>query len=196
MGQDTDFPETGVGMPSNLGAPHQRVIGTSSSSKDVLLQGAIESHVLVKNDGVLPLKSPQLISLFGYSAKTPDAYTVGITGVNGGQWALSTEEISELSTDPDASDQIASEGILISGGGSGANQPAYVSSAFDALSQRAYDDGTHLMWDFHFANKSKIEVDQTSDACIVNVNAFATEGADRAGQVLVPRDACTRVADD
>ncbi|KAI1841675.1 hypothetical protein JX266_012140 [Neoarthrinium moseri] len=176
--QDTDFPPTGAGMPSNLAAPHQRVIGTNPSNKNILLQGAIEGHVLLKNaNNALPLESPKLISLFGYSAKGFDRYTQGVPGWNAGSESVSPVEAAFTYTGPRS--QIAPNGTLLTGGGSGANQPAYLSSSFEALSQRAYDDDTHLWWDFHFGNDSA--VDQSSDACIVDVNAYATEGADRPG---------------
>ncbi|KAI3324055.1 glycoside hydrolase family 3 protein [Xylariaceae sp. AK1471] len=168
MKQESGFPSPGVGMPGDLAVPHQRVIAKSPSTKDVLLQGAIEGHVLLKNDnGALPLKSPKLISLFGYSAKSFDGYTPGANGWNGGSESASSVHM-----------QIAPNGTLISGGGSGANQPAYLSSPFEALSLRAYEDGTSLWWDFHSGNP---DIDQSSDACIVVGNAFATEGWDRIG---------------
>ncbi|KAI0964787.1 glycoside hydrolase superfamily [Xylaria arbuscula] len=163
-----EFPSPGVGMSGDLTAPHQKVIATSPSNKDVLLQGAVEGHVLVKNDnGALPLKSSKLISLYGYSAKSFDVYTPGGSGWNNGEESASSVHA-----------QIAPNGTLVSGGGSGANQPAYVSSPFDALSLRAYEDGTSLWWDFHSGNPY---VDQSSDACIVVGNAFASEGWDRLG---------------
>ncbi|KAH8202780.1 hypothetical protein TruAng_003051 [Truncatella angustata] len=180
--QDTDFPLTGVGMPSNLAAPHQKVIGTSPDAKEVLLQGAVEGHVLLKNtNNALPLKSPQLISLFGYSAQAFARYSWGTPGWNGGQESLSLEEFALYHDDNilGPRSQIASNGTLPAGGGSGATQPAYLSSAFEALSQRAFEDDTHLWWDFQF--DSNTGVDQSSDACIVAVNAFATEGWDRSG---------------
>ncbi|KAI1380130.1 glycoside hydrolase family 3 protein [Hypoxylon crocopeplum] len=178
MGQDEGFPAIGQGMPADLSQPHQRVIAKSGSNKQVLLQGAVESHVLLKNtDNALPLKSPKLISLFGYSAKSFDLYTPGAGGWNGGQESLAPADLI-----PNGGDvihtQIAANGTLISGGGSGANMPAYVSSPAQALSERAYEDDTNMWWDFHSGNP---EVDQSSDACIVVGNAFASEGWDRVG---------------
>ncbi|KAI0416324.1 glycoside hydrolase superfamily [Xylaria grammica] len=168
MKQEDGFPSPGVGMARNLAAPHQKVIATSPSNKDVLLQGAVEGHVLVKNEnGALPLKSPDLISLFGYSAKSFDSYTPGGPG-----WADGSEAAASTHM------QIAPNGTLISGGGSGGNQPAYLSSPFEALSLRAHEDGTSLWWDFHSGNP---QVDRSSDACIVVGNAFASEGWDRLG---------------
>ncbi|KAJ8105313.1 hypothetical protein ONZ43_g7476 [Nemania bipapillata] len=168
MKQEEGFPTPGLGMPSNLAVPHQKVIATSPKNKDVLLQGAIEGHVLLKNvNNALPLKSPKLISLFGYSAKSFDSYTPGASGWNDGSEPTTSTHM-----------QIAPNGTMISGGGSGANQPAYVSSPFEALSQRAYADGSSLWWDFHSGNP---KVDQSSDACIVVGNAYASEGWDRIG---------------
>ena len=63
-------------------------------------------------------------------------------------------------------------------GGSGANAPAYISAPLDALKEQAYQDGTSLFWD---STSSHPTVDQASDACLVFINAFATEGADRIG---------------
>ncbi|KAH9990071.1 glycoside hydrolase family 3 protein [Xylariaceae sp. FL0662B] len=178
MGQDQGFPPIGQGMPGELGAPHQRVIAKSPSNKQILLQGAVESHVLLKNtDNALPLKSPKLISLFGYSAKSFDRYTPGSGGWNGGAESLAPSDLIP-NGDYSIPAQIATNGTLISGGGSGANQPAYVSSPAQALSDRAYEDDTSLWWDFHNGNPT---VDQSSDACIVVGNAFATEGYDRLG---------------
>ncbi|KAI0104006.1 glycoside hydrolase superfamily [Nemania sp. FL0031] len=177
MKQEDGFPTPGLGMPSDLNVPHQKVIATSPKNKDVLLQGAVEGHVLLKNEkGVLPLKSPQLISLFGYSAKSYDAYTPGSAGWNGGSQSTAWNGGSDSTTSTRM--QIAPNGTMISGGGSGANQPAYLSSPFEALSQRAYEDGSSLWWDFHSGDPN---VDQSSDACIVVGNAWATEGWDRLG---------------
>jgi beta-glucosidase len=63
-------------------------------------------------------------------------------------------------------------------GGSGANAPAYISAPFDALREQAYQDGTSIFWDF---TSSQPTIDTASDACLVFINAFATEGADRVG---------------
>ncbi|KAI0169091.1 glycoside hydrolase family 3 protein [Hypoxylon sp. FL1284] len=174
LGQDQGFPNTGVGMPADLATPHQRVIGSSAKNKDTLLQGAVEGHVLLKNEkNALPLKSPKLISLFGYSAKSFDAFTPGSGGWNLGSQPLAAADVADNSHS-----QIAANGTLVSGGGSGANMPAYVSSPASALSQRAYEDGTNMWWDFHSGNP---QVDQSSDACIVVGNAYASEGWDRVG---------------
>lgn len=165
-------------MAKDLTLPHETVIATDSSYKDTIYNGAVEGHVLLKNEkNALPLKSPKLISLFGYSAKAPDQDSPSSAGWNGGSQSIgSLDSITTNGTTVHS--QIASNGTLISGGGSGANEPAYISSPFEALSIRAQQDGTHLWWDFHSFDPRP---DQSSDACIVAVNAFASEGWDRPG---------------
>lgn len=141
--------------------PHQRIIGIDHSSSDTILQGAIEGHVLVKNSkSALPLKSPPLISVYGYDATLPP-------------WS---SQLGRLA--PPGSSAISPNGTLFVGGGSGANSPAYLLSPLDAISERAYQYGGSVYWDFY---RTGMVVDPTSDACIVLLNAWATEGSDRAG---------------
>ena len=72
LGQDSpDYPAVGVGMPVDLSAPHKIVDARDPASKQVVFDGGVEGHVLVKNTGSLPLNSPKLLSLFGYDAKSP-----------------------------------------------------------------------------------------------------------------------------
>jgi beta-glucosidase len=181
MGQDEGFPVPGVGMPSDLTKPHTIVDARNTSSKQILLDGAVEGHVLVKNtNSALPLKKPRILSLFGYSARNPDQWNYNATGgttawMFGGESAFlgryvfgSKEEIP----------QIAPDGTIVCGGGSGAVTPAYISAPFDVISSRAYDDDTALFWDL---SSPEPYVDAASEACIVLVNAFASEGYDRAG---------------
>lgn len=181
MGQDSDdFATPGFGIPADLTQPHERVIGWNSSYQDVIYQGALEGHVLVKNENdVLPLKSPQLISLFGYSAKAPDAFDAGTSGWNSGSYPAAAEDLFTQDFGDytlSAGSGIARNGTMVSGSGSGANQPAYISSPFGALSDRAQKDYTGLYWDF---TSTDPDVDSTTDVCIVDVNAYASEGWDR-----------------
>ncbi|KAL3476988.1 putative beta-glucosidase M [Aspergillus californicus] len=162
LDQDTAFPNPGVGMPSSPSAAHQAVIGTSQDAKPVLLQAAIESHVLVKNiDSALPLKSPKLISVFGYDAYAPLTYDLS----NNFDFS-STRVRSDL----------YKNGTLYVGGGSGQNSPAYIDAPIEAIKRRAYDDGSSVLWDFTSETPT---VDYTSDVCLVFINAYATEGYDR-----------------
>lgn len=182
MGQDsTEYPATantpGFGIPSDLSQPHEKVIGWNASYQSVIYQGAVEGHVLVKNvNNALPLKSPQLLSLFGYSVKAPDAFDYGISGWNDGDYTLAPTDDLTLANGSTIYSSIASNGTIISGGGSGANQPTYLSSPFEAFTARAQQDYTALYWDFHSTNPY---VDANTDACIVIGNAFSSEGWDR-----------------
>jgi beta-glucosidase len=46
----------------------------------------------------------------------------------------------------------------------------------DAIQERSYDYGTSLFWDFVSENPN---VDPNSEACLVFINAWSTEGTDR-----------------
>jgi beta-glucosidase len=68
-------------MPLDYTAPHTPVYARDPASKTVLLQGAIEGHVLVKNvNNTLPLRSPKLLSIFGYDAVAPPDMDIATPG--------------------------------------------------------------------------------------------------------------------
>lgn len=175
-------------MAANLFAPHPIVDARNPSARQVILDGAIEGHVLVKNtNNALPFKSPKMLSLYGYDAKSPDIYTPSPGSST--FWALALESDADpaqavyalegiASSLPIA--QIAENGTIISGGGSGGVTPSYVSAPFDALSNRCIEDGTVLFWDFTTTGSTS-SVDAASDACLVFINAQSTEGSDRSG---------------
>ncbi|PVH69280.1 glycoside hydrolase family 3 protein [Cadophora sp. DSE1049] len=152
LNQDKDYPGRGVGMPADVMAPHKQVNSRSTASKSILLKGAVEGHVLVKNiKNALPLILPTHLSIFGYDAKAPDIMTRLLT------WLYH-----------------------ISGAGSGGINPPYWDAPFNALQQRARQDGTALFWDFTTAGSTAPVYSETG-ACLVFINAFAGEGFDRAG---------------
>lgn len=167
-------------MAQSLTASHPRVDARNASFKQTLLDGAVEGHVLVKNtNNALPLKKPKVLSIFGYSATQPGQHNVDT-------WTFGAESIS----DPTAViegfignldytyPQIAANGTLFCGGGSGANAAAFASAPIDALFQQAYSDDTVLLWDYKSAEP---QIDGASDACIIFGNAWASEGSDRPG---------------
>ena len=151
-------------------------------------QQAIEGHVLVKNvNNALPLRSPKTLSIFGYDAinvwaadpapvenvgGAPDFWTQSWQGIN-----LTSAQAHEIVTnEPVEAPPATYRGVLTVGGGSGSNVPAYISSPYDAIQARAYEDGTALWSDFASLEPSVVT---STDACLVFINAFASEIWDR-----------------
>ncbi|KAJ5771043.1 uncharacterized protein N7511_003094 [Penicillium nucicola] len=185
LGQDSSFPEPGVGMPYSVAGAHKRVEARDPAARPVILQGAVEGHVLVKNNRALPLRKPQVVSVFGYSAGSYKASVPAFGGES--SWSLGyqstdiTQALVGFGLDVPSFggfDSIASNGTIIMGGGSGASTPAYVSGPLDALSNRAMTDNSALFWDIQ---SSKPAVVPASDACLVFINAWASESYDRPG---------------
>ncbi|EHL01946.1 putative beta-glucosidase M [Glarea lozoyensis 74030] len=174
----------GIGMPANPLLPHTLVDARVEEARPVLMQSAIEGHVLVKNtNNALPLKKPRVLSLFGYDAVAPDLNTPGFR-----EWSLSLQSsyarfydcgygnlIPQNCPLPVA---IAANGTVITGGGSGGATASYISAPFNAIQNRAMKDNTQLYWDFRNLNATGF-VQGESDAALVFINAIASEGADR-----------------
>jgi beta-glucosidase len=68
------------------------------------------------------------------------------------------------------------DGTLITAGGSGGNTPPYVISPFKAIQDRVIADGGILRWDFVGQAPTTYP---NADACLVFINAYASEAADR-----------------
>lgn len=69
--------------------PQTPIYARDPSSKPILLQSAIEGHVLVKNtNNALPLKKPKLISIYGYDAIAPPAVNVPGPGSRSNAWVF------------------------------------------------------------------------------------------------------------
>ncbi|CZT13258.1 hypothetical protein WAI453_005398 [Rhynchosporium graminicola] len=180
MGQDTSYPE--IGLPANYVSPHKSVYARDPSSQPIVFQGAVEGHVLVKNvNKTLPLKKPRIVSVFGYDSMTPPVTSLVAAGsrfILGFMSNLNWDWLRSIRYPFEAPGQIAPNGTLIVGGGSGGTSPPYISAPWDALTERAYKDGTQIYGDALSTNPN---VHYNSDACLVFINAFATEGADRPG---------------
>lgn len=184
LGQDQGFPSPGVGIPQDLRKPHTIVDARNSTFKSTLFNGAVEGHVLVKNiNNALPLKTPRMLSVFGYSARSPGQYNVEPPG--GFVWTFGAEAADPLSVISGFAGnttysypQIALNGTLLCGGGSGANSAALSTAPIDALIQQAFEDETAIFYDFTSGSPF---VDGSSDACLVFGNAWASEGSDRPG---------------
>ena len=184
LGQDQNYTTPGLGLPSDLTKPYMPVNAKDPAAKSTLLDGAVEGHVLVKNlRAALPLNKPELLSIFGYDASAPNQNDPGIFYSFGFESAQSIIYSAAAAIGLDLGSasplgQSAMNGTLLLGGGSGANSPSYISAPLDALQQQAYEDDTSVFYDTSSLTPS---VDPTSDACLVFINSFATEGTDRTG---------------
>ncbi|CAK7267295.1 hypothetical protein SEPCBS119000_002469 [Sporothrix epigloea] len=178
MGQDVGIRKPGFGMVADLTQPHPVVDARNPADHRVLLDGAAEGHVLVKNtNNALPFRKPKFLSVFGYSAQSapqndfsPIFFAGWSVGLQAADFNANGVDVKHLPYAPN--------GTLYSGGGSGANSQTTVSSPFDALQHRAWEDGTQLFWDFLSQDP---DINPVSDACFVFGNAWATEGYDRHG---------------
>jgi len=95
------FTNPGFGIPINLTAPHKFINARTDASKPTIFQGALEGHVLVKNtNNSLPLKAPQMLSIFGYDAVAPRQQTPASA-----KWSLGTDRLSLLSDEVHLTDQ-------------------------------------------------------------------------------------------
>lgn len=185
MNQQSTIPQPGIGMPADLLAPHQVVNARFPSAKAGLMQAAIEGHVLVKNTGALPLRNPGLLSVYGYDAVGP-AVNTPTSGLAAWSLGLTSTDVQSVLCGFSAALGpctpflgYAANGTLITGGGSGATTPAYINYPLGAIQARAIQDGnTTVYWDV-LDNNSTSSVAGASDACLVFINAEASEGVDR-----------------
>ncbi|KAI0148462.1 glycoside hydrolase family 3 protein [Xylariaceae sp. FL1272] len=177
VGQDGDnFPTPGIGM-RNLTQPHAQVDARIMESRSVIMEGAIAGHVLAKNNGVLPfIKNPVMLSVFGYDAAVPATKNTDFFFQQG---CTSSPEICEVELGtPQHFNQAALGGTIITGSRAAANGPAYLSDPLSTIQYRARVDGTWVNWDLASIDPA---VNPASDACLVFINAIATEGWDRDG---------------
>ena len=126
VGQDSDFPEPGIGM-RNLTQPHKVVDARIPESKPVILQGAIAGHVLLKNENAtLPFDGNlTMLSVYGYDATVPANKNVDILFQLG---YMSSPEMAQAVLGKEAHfDQAARGGTIITGGRAGANGPPFIS---------------------------------------------------------------------
>jgi beta-glucosidase len=184
LGQDKALP-LGEGMPVNLLLPHNYADVKNTSSRSSIFEQAVEGHVLVKNsNNALPLVKPKVLSIFGYDATSQPTYNPG--GDFSQFWPQSWEALNlQLPQLQDIGDNSpvqnppqVQNGTLIVGGGSGSNDPPYISTPYDAIQARSYQDGTGIFFDFTSVNPSVVA---SSDACLVFINEFSSEVWDRPG---------------
>ena len=189
MNQDQDTEAPGHGLAAKLWEPHPIVDARNASSKPTIWDGAVEGHVLVKNiRNTLPLRAPKALSLFGYDAvggtnSTSDPlFQYGTANsqhyVNGWFWTIvdQTLGLAGLGSPSHPPPQIAKDGTMLTGGGSGAITPTSAISPYDAFLQQAAKHNTTLYTDF---TSQKPVVRSPSDPCLVFINAQSMEAWDR-----------------
>lgn len=162
LGQDRSYP------PPSIYSSTQKhlAVNVQSNHKSLIAEIGAAGTVLVKNvNNALPLRNPQFLNIYGYDAQTspspwsnPSRYGGGYE-VNFG-WKTFN-------------------GTLVTGGGSGGSTPPYVVSPFQAIQERmtAQNPPGMLRWDFYSGNPSPAYVN--ADACLVFINAYASESFDR-----------------
>ena len=160
------------------------------ASATTIFQSAVEGHVLVKNTkSALPLAKPQTLSLFGYDAagglntSSAGSFFYNFALANTQQYSdgvpftildLAASFI-EIDPDPHAGPNIALDGTILSGGGSGGITPSYSISPFDAFQVQCAMDKTMLYHDFISPDP---QVQTPNDPCIVLINAQSSESWD------------------
>lgn len=157
--QDEDYPEVGV---YTYDVQHP-IIDVRDNHAQLIREIGAAGTVLVKNiNNALPLKAPRFLSIYGYDAKLKDDPWTNPSRYGGGyevNFGWNTFN-----------------GTLVTGGGSGSNSPPYVISPFQAIQDRVTKDGGILRWDFASVNPT---VYANADACLVFINAYASESFDR-----------------
>lgn len=188
-----DMRNVGHGLPADLTAPHTFVDARNKSSRQTIFQSAVEGHVLVKNvNHALPLRSPSFLSVFGYDAvaqklntRERAGFSMWGRGMAGARQYINGSELSMDMYDwlfassveqTEGGPEVALNGTLFTGGGSGAAVGAYIDAPLDALQRQAYEDGTFIAWDVESGTP---DVNPASDACLVFINAQASEAWDR-----------------
>lgn len=153
------YPSTKKHAPVNVQSPsHAKLIHEIGAA----------GTVLVKNvNNTLPFKpsspaSPQFLCIYGYDATLSPSPWADPARYGGGYEVNFGWNILN--------------GTLIVGGGSGGSTPPYVVSPFQAIQERVSQNGGILRWDFYSQNPTPYV---NADACLVFINAYASESFDR-----------------
>ncbi|KAK8208484.1 putative beta-glucosidase D [Phyllosticta capitalensis] len=146
-------------QPDEAGSTDYRDVRSNHSA--LIREVSAASLVLLKNDvtngGGLPLNRPRTISVFGAHAGPAMA---------GPNQAFSVQGSSGPTY----------QGHLASGSGSGQLSFSYLMTPFQSLTTRAAADGSMIRW---ILNDTYTDSSSSSGVCLVFLNSFAGEGADR-----------------
>ncbi|KAJ4363719.1 hypothetical protein N0V95_001035 [Ascochyta clinopodiicola] len=159
LNQDKEFPENAV-YPYNVLHP---IVDVREDHASLIREIGAAGTVLVKNvNDTLPLRNPRFLNIYGYDAEVKAQPWNNPARFGGGYeenfgWSILN-------------------GTLITAGGSGSSTPPYVISPFKAIQDRIIADRGTLRWDFFGVNPT---VYANADACLVFINAYASESFDR-----------------
>ncbi|KAL1413642.1 hypothetical protein Q8F55_001420 [Vanrija albida] len=146
---------------------NQHLDNRREDSAEFARKAAEQSHVLLKNDGVLPFKkSLRRIALFGSDADYPTT----VSGCGPDMWC--TTETKRMHWN----------GTVTIGGGSGAAYPNYVVPPIEAISRRGRESGMrvdHVLRDEKEFYGTIGNVAIASEVCLVFVSVFQYESWDR-----------------
>ncbi|KAH7309163.1 putative beta-glucosidase [Stachybotrys elegans] len=170
LGQDEDFPtidpssaklntfvrESDYFRDFNLIGPSSRDVRDNHG--EIIRKHAAASTVMVKNEGILPLKAPKRIAVFGNDA-------------------------GEVTEGP-LNQQKFEFGTLAVGGGSGASLFTYLITPLEAIKARSRQDGALVQ---AFLNNTQVVNSnvtnlwnpQEPEVCLVFLKGWASEGSDR-----------------
>ncbi|ORY57247.1 glycoside hydrolase superfamily, partial [Pseudomassariella vexata] len=159
MGQDNGYPSKGIYSNTMKHAP----IDVQGSHRNLIREIGAAGTVLVKNvNKTLPLQRPTFLCVYGYDATLP--LTPWVSSRFGGGYDVNFGWNTF-------------NGTLIMGGGSGSGTPPYVISPFQAIQERITKDNGIVRWDF--VNENPAMAFDNADACLVFINAYASESFDR-----------------
>jgi beta-glucosidase len=148
LGQDSGYPRSTISSwKKGIGGPN-----VQADHKNVARAVARDGIVLLKNeDGILPLKKPESLSIIGQDAAVEAA-------------------------GPNACNDIAcNNGTLAMGWGSGTAEFPYLSSPLEAIQQRAAKDGTVVFTSTTDNPINGMETAAAADIAIVFINADSGE---------------------
>lgn len=159
LDQDKDFPAPGVYSNLDKHDPIDAQFDHASLIREIGAAGT----VLVKNkNNALPLQKPRFLYILGQDATVSSSPWVNPSRFGGGYEVNFGWETYQ--------------GTLVTGGGSGGSAPAYVVSPFEAIRARMAESRGILRWDFDSVNPTPYV---NADACLVFINAYASEAFDR-----------------
>ncbi|KAI4667384.1 uncharacterized protein J4E79_002070 [Alternaria viburni] len=159
LNQDEGFPENAV-YPYNV---EHEIVDVREDHASLIREIGAAGTVLVKNvNNTLPLQHPRFLNIYGYDAEVKSQPWNNPSRFGGGY-----EENFGWNT---------LNGTLITAGGSGSSTPPYVISPFNAIQNRVIADRGTVRWDFFGVNPT---VYANADACLVFINAYASESFDR-----------------